>query len=968
MAFRSMPQLLSLVDDETESMNTAAGEETRPGNGLLSSKQTGWRGLFAPKFNFFRKDEDAQSRDADNRVQKIEEQHQQQSSPPPPSLAERPGLIPRRLSRKVVPGLPRPQTFQRQNSERRERLCPVEPCVEERRAVSVDRRTNLTTKRTRSPPPVSLASLSAPHVASPEASATTLSFVEEQPDGPTVQDTDHNDDEPPSDPPPGQPPPALTTGSFSDRDDLSDGVDDNLMQEELDSRWILNLSMHFRDKSDREKFFITYAAEPNRWQRVTISCDYREALPDSLEADLKSLHYQRDKSDRIYEAIRESLPGIQFYSTVTNLKLQTEDHRLHVHVTEDANEIINYPSINAVRHLRCQHFREEVVHFESHLSGFVYKVEVFGRAMIKKEIPGPDTVDEFLYEVNALNSLADSRNVIHLEGIVVSNDGSLVKGLVISVAERGALVDFLYDEKGCIPWARRERWAHQVVQGLSDIHESGFVQGDFTLSNIVIDKRDDAKIIDINRRGCPVGWEPPELAILIENGQRISMHIGVKTDLFQLGMVLWALARGEDEPERQERPLGFDAGNHEGTPRYFQKIVRSCLSDRPQDRLSAKELLKEFPAISDDAAMLDAVESSASTAHRSDKEYIDPDTAIKLEDIEAHRRRQRGSNGSEYSTEDVTYADANPSTDYAFDSSGSCIVGRGRSIVSSGRPRNSSPFARPVSSTSSGSGQVKHRYDHAESADTTWEKVTLDDQALRVHANEADKDKREETLANGPQVKVLDRSPRREPLSVRNVNESPSPLRHKRDETDLKASARTTSDLAFRFLHQDSGFDEPLSSIINSTSTAADNSPVTHTPTSRNTILNSSLSTLTSDTVLLPSPRTEIRVPTAPMPPETSSSPSPHRGRTTQPRPVNFEVEDPSTTAAASRTLRLAENRVGQVGNGLTVPKGTATPPSQQWMGMGAMERSRSANAGAGADTIGNPVVNESNDTNVSGK
>jgi hypothetical protein len=33
------------------------------------------------------------------------------------------------------------------------------------------------------------------------------------------------------------------------------------------------------------------------------------------------------------------------------------------------------------------------------------------------------------------------------------------------------------------------------------------------------------------------------------------MYIGVKTDLFQLGMTLWALAMEEDEPERQPRPL-----------------------------------------------------------------------------------------------------------------------------------------------------------------------------------------------------------------------------------------------------------------------------------------------------------------------------------------------------------------------------------------------------------------------------
>ncbi|RJE16740.1 Protein kinase domain-containing protein, partial [Aspergillus sclerotialis] len=86
----------------------------------------------------------------------------------------------------------------------------------------------------------------------------------------------------------------------------------------------------------------------------------------------------------------------------------------------------------------------------------------------------------------------------------------------------GALVDILYDQQGEIPWPQRERWAKQVVRGLCEIHEAGYVQGDFTLSNIVVDADGDAKIIDINRRGCPVGWEPPEIAAKIESNQRIS--------------------------------------------------------------------------------------------------------------------------------------------------------------------------------------------------------------------------------------------------------------------------------------------------------------------------------------------------------------------------------------------------------------------------------------------------------------
>lgn len=56
-----------------------------------------------------------------------------------PEPVSSPGLI-KRMSKRVVPGLPRAQTFKRQLSEDRKHLAPVEPSAEERRAASVDRR------------------------------------------------------------------------------------------------------------------------------------------------------------------------------------------------------------------------------------------------------------------------------------------------------------------------------------------------------------------------------------------------------------------------------------------------------------------------------------------------------------------------------------------------------------------------------------------------------------------------------------------------------------------------------------------------------------------------------------------------------------------------------------------------------------------------------------------------------------
>ncbi len=237
--------------------------------------------------------------------------------------------------------------------------------------------------------------------------------------------------------------------------------------------------------------------------------------------------------------------------------------------------------------------REKDLVFESHMSGFVYKVRVDDQVLIKKEIPGPDTVDEFLYEINALSRLRSAKNVIQFYGVVVDDEDKFVKGLLISFAEQGALIDIIYDHDHTLPWPTRERWARQIVTGLSEIHEAGFVQGDFTLSNIVINDHGDAKIIDINRRGCPVGWEPPEATPLIESNQRISMYIGVKSDLYQLGMVLWALATQEDEPEAHGRPLRI--GPEVSIPPWYRRIVDICLSEEPRFRMQALQLLSLFP-------------------------------------------------------------------------------------------------------------------------------------------------------------------------------------------------------------------------------------------------------------------------------------------------------------------------------------------------------------------------------------
>jgi hypothetical protein len=171
---------------------------------------------------------------------------------------------------------------------------------------------------------------------------------------------------------------------------------------------------------------------------VTISYDYENAEPDSLEARLKQIQYQYKKGEEIYDSLRTSFPDIHFFDIMTSLKLKTSDERLYIHVIEDVNKIISYPFKTILDHILNSfstsliEIKESQLEFSRYISGFIYKVSYAEKDYIKKEIPGLDAVDEFLYKVNALNDFNAFGYIIRLKAVVVDNLGRLIKGLLIN--------------------------------------------------------------------------------------------------------------------------------------------------------------------------------------------------------------------------------------------------------------------------------------------------------------------------------------------------------------------------------------------------------------------------------------------------------------------------------------------------------------------------------------------------------
>lgn len=89
--------------------------------------------------------------------------------------------------------------------------------------------------------------------------------------------------------------------------------------------------------------------------------------------------------------------------------------------------------------------RECDIVFDFYMFGFVYKVKVGDKMLIKKEILSLEIVDEFFYEINVFNVFRDFQNVIDFYGVVVDDYFQLVKGLLIDYVDCGILIDLLYE-------------------------------------------------------------------------------------------------------------------------------------------------------------------------------------------------------------------------------------------------------------------------------------------------------------------------------------------------------------------------------------------------------------------------------------------------------------------------------------------------------------------------------------------
>ena len=236
---------------------------------------------------------------------------------------------------------------------------------------------------------------------------------------------------------------------------------------------------------------------------------------------------------------------------------------------------------------------------------------------------------ELLYNIKVLHSMAMDRvlGIARLVGIVLDVTRRYLRGYLFEFQNFPLRLDKVA-ENSCISWTIREKWAKQLVQRVDQLHRRGFVVGTLCNSPILINDMNRVHLWIFRRKfHTELAFNPcfpPEYRYLRKASSISSDHQlpdrTTKSDIYQLGMVLWLLA--EKSPwtstsaaciraRCNQRPRICEDQSHidpialppldQSIPVYYREMVVACRAKCPYDRPAAWKLLQSFPSsISDD--------------------------------------------------------------------------------------------------------------------------------------------------------------------------------------------------------------------------------------------------------------------------------------------------------------------------------------------------------------------------------
>ena len=283
---------------------------------------------------------------------------------------------------------------------------------------------------------------------------------------------------------------------------------------------------------------------------------------------VENMIIKMESNCRLVEAWNQTLYDLGFRSFdgwysdgVTGVEIQTSEKSdvPTLVIYKDEEETINYPLVCEFQKMYPWCDIIDDLHYEivrtlrTPIDLVLYKNAFHALKIIQK----PDDLKSFLNEASALANLSNSPYVTQLTAFVSManpyerNGNDVVCGMLTEFCERGDLQTLLHVEGvKNIPWHLKLKWAKQIALGVQDIHSLGLVHGDLKCHNVVIDARDNAKILDVCSGGMTHGYFWPSDA----DNEPLSLSF----DIYSLGVIFWELSDG-GTPEFRVPPVVSDS-------------------------------------------------------------------------------------------------------------------------------------------------------------------------------------------------------------------------------------------------------------------------------------------------------------------------------------------------------------------------------------------------------------------------
>jgi hypothetical protein len=382
------------------------------------------------------------------------------------------------------------------------------------------------------------------------------------------------------------------------------------------------------------EYHIIFSRSPQRWLSIMLSVStQRKAaywnpfklrtsqtapmrfLPKPLERNLsKVLSELDDSGDQVQLAIdfSEGGPDEKFNPTITPM------------TATPGKELLNF-----VRDLGCPVYPEKAI---SPLSNYGSPRGTHGIAAFVSGLPDGQlcredkmlaqaiSVEEAKWKLRLYRCLENSPYVPNLLGVVTDSSFHYVKSILTDTAGNMAptplikLINNFTNNSNSqhVTLIRRLSWARQIITGLRDIHQKGFVVGILDMAVIGVDPRSQVQILSYHQKGSFSNLRyistAPELRHLAHDAE---IPFTSRTDLFQLGQLLWLIGQHQhSQPSLYRcgcmRIEGYDNCQHSAAinlprmdrciPDWYSKVVDVCRYENPEDRWTASELLSLFPS------------------------------------------------------------------------------------------------------------------------------------------------------------------------------------------------------------------------------------------------------------------------------------------------------------------------------------------------------------------------------------